>query len=423
MIDPFAVALGLLSLAMMVSGLMRKGGIFGYPFLAGATFFGFILPQMPALAADPFLPEGAYARAASFTLLCAAASWWGWRAGDRPVAALDIVFDEKRLLLAAAAMSGIGAVFFFLFGRLPDEQRLMTLATGLPVIYLFFAKLLVYGFVTAVIAFAHRPSAAAAAIVLFDAAFVVDRLLLTGKRGELTEFVLAILLAFWFARGRAVPRGLAFAAVLAAAVLMNSTGSYRESVRGQGKPVWDEIARIDVAANFDEVLRNGGPEMRNAVLRIDHTNRTMELDYGTFHWNVLVFNFVPGQIVGHGLKNALLFPEPRAVDYAPVTGSTETGMADAFASFWWAGAIKFALVGWLLARVHRTALAGRAAAQIVYVLGIVPGMHAVTHHTQWVVSSWVNMLLLLGPFLLYAAVRRRDVPHASEAETEIPLRA
>ena len=82
-------------------------------------------------------------------------------------------------------------------------------------------------------------------------------------------------------------------------------------------------------------------------------------------------------------------------------------MADAVASFWWLGALKFMLVAYVLARVHRTAMQGWVPAQIVYILGITPGMHAVTHHTQWVLSGWVNMLLLLGPFLLYAASRPR----------------
>lgn len=407
MSDPWVWGLLAVSLGLMLSGLVRAGGIYGYPFLAGATFFGFILPQMPALAADPFLPEGAYARAAAFTLLCALACGFGWKAGDRPVAVLRGAFEERRLLQAAAAMSVIGAFFFFAFSRLPDEQRLATMATGTPVLYLFFAKLLVYGYVTAVVAFAHRPSLFALAIILFDSAFVVDRLLATGKRGEFAEFALAALLALWFSRRIAVPRGLALAAVLVASVLMNSVGTYRENVRGAGKVVWDDIARIDVLANFEEVLRNGGPEMRNAVLRIDFTDRTMALDFGAFHWNVLVFNFVPAQLVGPAIKQALIIPEALPPDYEPSIGSTETGMADAFASFWWLGALKFMLTAYVLARVHRTAMEGWVPAQIVYILGITPGMHAVTHHTQWVLSGWVNMLLLLGPFLLYAAARPR----------------
>jgi hypothetical protein len=405
--DPWVWGLLAVSLGLMLSGLARAGGIYGYPFLAGATFFGFILPQLPALAADPFLPEGAYARAAAFTLLCALACGFGWKAGDRPVAALRGAFDERRLVHAAAAMSLVGAFFFFAFSRLPDEQRLATMATGTPVLYLFFAKLLFFGYVAAVVAFAHRPSLFALAVILFDAAFVIDRLLATGKRGELTEFVLAALLALWFARRIAVPRALALAAVLVASVLMNSVGPYRESVRGAGKVVWDDIARIDVLSNFEDVLRRGGPEMRNAVMRIDFTDRTMALDFGAFHWNVLVFNFVPAQLVGASTKQALIIPEVRPPDYEPAIGSTETGMADAFASFWWLGALKFVLVAYVLARIHRTASDGWVPAQIVYILGITPGMHAITHHTQWVLSSWINMLLLLGPFLLYAAARSR----------------
>ena len=88
------------------------------------------------------------------------------------------------------------------------------------------------------------------------------------------------------------------AGVLLGTFLMNSMGDYRAITRANSGPIWQEIGQIDVSANFRTTLNEGGPEVRNAILRIDHTASSLEFDYGKFHWNRLVFNYVPSQLVG-----------------------------------------------------------------------------------------------------------------------------
>lgn len=51
-------------------GLLRRERIYQFPFLVGVITFSFILPQIPALAADPFLPHGAYVKTIAFSILC-----------------------------------------------------------------------------------------------------------------------------------------------------------------------------------------------------------------------------------------------------------------------------------------------------------------------------------------------------------------
>lgn len=96
-----------------------------------------------------------------------------------------------------------------------------------------------------------------------------------------------------------------------------------------------------------------------------------------------------------------------ARDYNALTGTTETGMADAFQSFWYFGALKFFLIAYLLARLWASAKEGQAAGQIVYMLSIVPAMHVVSHQTDWVIMAWVHMVLFLVPSLALAAVPAR----------------
>ncbi len=393
-------------IALMVQGLRRRDGIYGFPFLAGATFLGFIVPQMIGLTNDRFLPVGAFEQTAIFTILCAIMCGLGWIAGDRPAAGFRWVFDETRLLRVAAFISLFGAYFYYALSRLPPEARLSTMPSGTAVMYLFFARMLTYGFIVAVLCFVRKPSRIALAIALFDSVFVIDRIMMGGKRGEFIEFGLAILLAAWFHRRWALPRTLALVAVLLSILGLNSVGDYRNNTREQNGPTLEGLAQIDVVANFQEVLKNGAPEMRNAIFLINAYSETQEWDYGAFHWNVLVWNFVPAQLVGQTLKQSLVIPTFNDRNYTPDLGSTETGMADAFGSFFYFGALKFFAIAYFLARVYRAASSGWVLAQIIYILSIPSGMLAITHHTQWIPSTLVQFALLFLPLLFIARVRR-----------------
>ena len=257
-------------LVLIVSGLIRRGGVYQYPFLAGATFLGFIAPQLPALADDRFLPAGGLAMTLVMAIFCAICCGAGWIAGSRPIRSLmRWTLDEQRLLWAAAAFSLIGALFFLRISRLPEEVRLATQPSGTIVVYLFFAKMIVYGFVLAVLCFAFRPSKLAAAIILFDAVLMLDRVVHTAKKGELSEFALALLLAAWFQRGLVAPRIVMVAAVLFASLALNSTGAYREIARSSTGLTWSALTQIDVVRNFETVVQEGGPEVRNAVVYIN----------------------------------------------------------------------------------------------------------------------------------------------------------
>jgi hypothetical protein len=93
--------------------------------------------------------------------------------------------------------------------------------------------------------------------------------------------------------------------------------------------------------------------------------------------------------------------------YVPTLGTTETGMADAFGSFWYIGAIKFFIVAYLLGRCYLAAVAGNTVYRLLYMLTLTPAMLTITHHTQWVLSTWVHMAMLLLPFLVLAKVNIR----------------
>jgi ABC-type multidrug transport system fused ATPase/permease subunit len=411
--------LAAVSLMMLRSGLDHRGGIFEYPFLAGATFLGFVLPSLPGLMQDRFLPPGALTLAIAFTTGCAGMCIVGWRAGRKPIAWMArLELDETRALWAAAALSVMGAFFFHKLGDLPDDIKNQTMASGLPTIYLFLAEAVFYGFALAVLCCARSASRLAVAIVGFDLLILGSRVLVTGKRGETTQIALIILLALWFRRNYAFPRIPALIGIVAASLSVASVGDYRGLVKNDdyNAPAWSQVANIPLVENFKTLLANGGDEMRNATLRMADINNRQSFDFGLYNWDALVWAFVPAQLLGADFKQALLFPVPAQPDlnYQPSVGTTETGMTDAFASFWYFGVLKFFLIAYAMGRLYRTALSGAFVAQLVYMLSVTSSILAITHYTQWIFNTWIGMgLLLTGPLLFS---RRRQASGSASAQ-------
>lgn len=396
----------LVTLALIVEGFVFRERFYQFPFLAAMMTFTFILPQAPGVSIDPFLPEGGYVKVCVVAVLALLLLRIGWSQRREPPASLNQVYSENHLLVAAAAFSVIGAYFYVKLSSLPGDISVGVQMSGAPVMYLFFARLLVYGLTIAVLCFVRRPSTAAGLIIAVDVSLYLERILITGKRAETLELALIFALALWFYRGWLVPRWTVLLLLVAGIFGTTSMADYREITRRNASFEWGEIQKIDVVDNFNKLLKSGGPELRNAVVRIDHIDRTLEFDYGAAHWNRLVFNYVPAQLVGTTVKDSLMLTTPSlGRDYHPLTGTTETGMTDAFQSFWYFGALKFMLLAYLLNLLWASANAGSTTAQIIYILSIVPATHAISHNTDWVLNVWVHMVLFLLPVLFVARLR------------------
>lgn len=396
-------------MGLLAWGMIEKRRVYEFPFHIGAVTFAFVLVQVPGLAHDRFVPEPAFNKTVAFMILCLIACWLGWRRNAKPFAIFNVTFRERGLLIGAAFLSIIGAYFFYALSRLPGEVTIAVQMTGVPVIYVFFSRLLVYGLAIAVLCLVNRFSYTALAIVVFDLFFFLDRIVIGGRRADSAELMMIFALALWFYRGVAIPRWVALSGVVIGTLTMNSFQDYRTITKENAGPVWEEVAKIDVLANTRTVLAQGGEEFRNAIRRVSYADETMRFDFGLAHWNNLIFAFVPAQLLGAQFKSKLMIAFPSlAKDYNPVLGTTETGLADAFQSFWYFGAVKFFALAYVLRRILASAEAGQFAAQFTYVLSVVPAMHAISHKTDWVLLIWVHMLLFALPVLAFAIVSKRN---------------
>ncbi len=88
--------------------------------------------------------------------------------------------------------------------------------------------------------------------------------------------------------------------------------------------------------------------------------------------------------------------------HVPLTGSTATGLSEAFASFWYFGALEFLLIGLFMGRWYRAAVAGNIAAQVSVILLMTAALESITHSTEVFLSDVLVLGLFLLPVLLIA---------------------
>ena len=400
------------SLVLLGGGFWRRGGFYSFPFLAAAMFLTFVLPQIPGLVGDRFMPpDGALTRAVFFSWLCLVMCAAGWALGRQSGTGRDFSFSEGRLLAYSAVLSLTGAYFFHKFGQLDDDQRLRGFLTGTAVAYLFFAKLLTYGLAIALLCFARRRSWMALWIILFDGVFYFDRIVIAGRRGDAAELALMVALALWFQRRYVVPRFVVAVSLFFTVIGLLTAGEYRNATYyGGGRPDWQAVLNINPAENWRKLLREGGPEFRNLAFSLSYISENNAYDFGATHWNTLVHSYVPAQLIGSAHKESFYIRTPAqySLDYRPAPGTTPTGMMDAFSSFSYFGCLKFALVAALLAGIYTRAMRGNTVMQLLYMLSVMPAMLVVTHFTNEILIAWVHISFFMIPGLLFARIRTRD---------------
>jgi hypothetical protein len=415
----FLLILGTACAGLLAWGLTRPGGICEFPFLAGAVFGGWVLPQAVGLLNDTTLPAGALTKTLLMSVLCLAMGVAGYRVAGRvrgsPLLWEGMYVSERRITMAAAGMAVLGSYFLFMIGRLPSEMTAGAWS-GLPVRYHFFGKMVNVGFALGVILYLTTRSRLALGAAFFAGTFLAQKILFGGRRGVAVEFAMVVLCGLWFVRRWTPPRWSVPVLLTAGTLFTFSTGQYRSSVLHRADAsttLTQRILRVDYTENMNQVLTQGAPELRNAAFRIASKDRNWDFDYGRSLWNSLVFRYVPAQIVSRRAKESLLFELPpeevsSTFGYIESFGTTRTGMSDTFESFWYFGSITFFLIGYVMHRLYGAAEGGCFVSQVFYVLVVGYALHAITHSTHWFWLAWPHMLLFMVPVLVWSRARIGD---------------
>src|SRR5271156_3874685 len=246
---------------LLLWGLQEKGRIYEFPFLAGATWTGFVLLQLIGLRNNEDLPENALNRTIIMAILCAAMCWLGYQWSRRPLRRFNWPLDDDKLLCASTVLTLAGAWFFYKISRLSEDLTGASLWTGLPVAYTFFASVLSYGFALAALVGARQKSKRALGIAIFGSLFYLDRIFLAGRRGVTLEFTFIILLSIWFTQRRCLPRAVMLAGLVCGTLALHSTGDYRAVAMSEGPFQWRQLQEIPLVENLQHEFQEGGSEV------------------------------------------------------------------------------------------------------------------------------------------------------------------
>ena len=408
-----AVCIGLLGW-----GLARPERVYQYPFFMGGIFVSFILPQAIALINNPGpVTQEALERVLLMACLCGAMCWIGYELPPNSslLRKLDISLDHRKLFFGGIVFVLIGYITAFLIFQLPEAVRNNSQWTGIITIYAFFGGLVYPGFTIILLSTLQRPTPAKILLTAISAALPIHAIVLFGRREPTATFILTIGLCLYFFYRYVPPRWLAIAMITVALLVIPLTGDYRSIAKTNN---WDRLLDIQPIENLQKFVEKGDVlEFRNAALLIDAASITGRYGYGTDYWNSFIFRFVPAQILGKNFKNALQFKISIVnynyqilYNYDIPSGSTFTGIADAFVQFNYFGSLFFLVLGHLfkslwISAIHRYSITS----QLFYVSFVTPAMISVTHGTTRFPQDLIFYYIFLGALIIYSRQKTSSI--------------
>lgn len=407
--------LALVALAIGLYSTRRRSGVFQFPFLAASVVLGWALPQLIGLALNEPGLQGPISKTIFYTIVFLIFGWIGYVSNRRPARLMPRAYARSRLLLAGYLLSFFGAYFFFRVSSLSAEATALNGGqwTGSITIYAFFATTLSVGTTIAMVLVARRPDAASLFLLLFGLTFILHRVFVAGRREDAMDLFVMILYFTWFRFRWVPPRWSVFALIVFGALFVASVGEYRTAMRlaevsGQTGSGFSSVAQIDFVGNFAKIVSDPMhyQELLNAVMIIEGVERSGKLDLGLSLWNGFVHRYVPGQLVGYDVKTGLSFPLANVafdeMGHVFYTGTTWTGMAESFRSFWYFGVLEFFLIGRIMNRWYRAAEGGNVAAQIIVVLLTTKSILTISHGTNLFFVEFVFIAVFVSPALYFA---------------------
>lgn len=395
---------------------VEKSRVYQYPFLATLVWFSFILPQFLGLINSNEVGKLALIKTLFFSLLCLIGLYIGYFRGFRVrLKNNNQYFSLKRIWFSGILLFLIGSIGFFIINRFPEEAK-SSQWSGLVVAIYFFASNLKYALAISLMLFLSSIrmnrfyKLTLFMVLVFSLLLYLDRIVFLGRRGDALEVFFIITLSFFFMRNLVLKRNALILVALLGMIGLFSTWQYR-SLMQESNSLAATLNNINFADNFETISEEGGEEVKNAVMMIDSVDDSFIFDFGAFNWNILIFNYVPAQLVGSDFKESLQINTVDPISivhsrYEKAIGATKTGLSDSFYSFWYFGWIKFFIIGYLMAIIYRKAVSNNFMWQLFYMLILTSSLHAITHHTQWFFSPWVHIFIFLYPLLKFSETKK-----------------
>ena len=231
--------------------------------------------------------------------------------------------------------------------------------------------------------------------------------------GLAAELCLIIVLALWLNHHWLPSRKIIISILCFGVLFINSIGDYRNTVVTDDftvrVDVLDQVLEIDYFGNLKRRFSEDAPDLINAVYRIEAVDQSLELDYGLGLYNRFIDFYVPRQWIGEESKKALIINigtrDYGKFNHIPISGTTLTGIATAFSSFWYLGMFIFFLIGRIMNLWYRAAQKDNIVAQIVVILVSYSSIIAFPFSTHTFFLKFIQVFAFLMPVLVWSRIR------------------
>ena len=403
-----------LCIAIIGWSIIRLERIYQFPFFMAATFLSFILPQAIAIAKEPgvFVSESALDRMLIYTSLCVAMCWIGYQSppNHKWLAKLNIPIDEDKLLKIGIVLLIFGHLCLFTISHVGIQFSEQGTWTGPATILIFFAGVLNIALPLFLLRTLKNPSLMNMALTAIAALPKLQVIILYGRRQPTIAFLVAVGLCLFIAKHYIPPRFLLVVLIPISAYIIPTIGNLRgrfwELVFAGN---WDTIQSVS-QEGLGGIMEGKILELRNATLVMDYATQFAQYGYGKQLWNAVIFQYVPGQLLGKEFKQSLQLSNNIDLvgfyGYQSSTGTTLTGIGDSFIDFGFLGCLFFALMAYLfktlwVSTVQEKSIIGT----LLYISLIDSAMLGITHGIGRFVNEFIfkcGVLFLISYYCKYS---------------------
>ncbi|MER8680397.1 hypothetical protein [Mesorhizobium sp. M1405] len=405
----FVILLGT-TCGILIGAFSQPYGYLKLPPLCAAVYAGWLLPQLWQLRGQLGNLDVTYLAILNvFFAACLFSVHIGWRWGIGAEAyqlartPVRVPASERDIIRVTGFVTLVAWSMWIAMGMRSLDERNETMWSGpLTIMYFFFNLKMLSMFLSTYLLLRFK-SRIGVILFLANVALYFPLVLVYFRRRAMLELFMAISLAFWFARRALLPRIAILLGMPVGTIIVFAVGALRALARGDGTLEWRmpslaDISAIDFWSLTPFVSDQQSPEVTNAFYLV---RLSSELGYHTFgasSWNRLIFQWVPAQIVGADLKNALMIDVDvgralvDALNYSGRTGSTSTAMAQAYVEFGPFGIVFFVATAYVLGRWWVRANQGSVWAMALYACALPLGVIMPTSYPIVV----LNFMLLYG---------------------------
>lgn len=425
----YFVIILLLTFAGIIWGLLDTRRIIEAPFLYATGMMIILCPQLYVAASGAIqVPDEAYRVYCIMVILCTVALYIGYfqtpaAQRRRPRSAKRRVLDHRRLysLGLACGLAGIfGAYQLSRMGTITEFR-------GWAVYWLNLMALVVPGIILMLVAYVHAPRLARLVPVLFFLYLPLTWVFNSGRREVTLTLPLMIVMPFLiYKRNLRAPRWAIGVGFLVAFIVVYAFPQWRKSFDQH-----DYLATIrgnPPSVLFDNMLHgnNGNPlEITDGMIMTGARYELENYEYGKSLYNQVVQNYVPGSLIGYGLKNSLFIGRGVSQEWVsevyniPVASYTaKSGYEDLFSQFSFFGCIVMYLIGREFRKVHQSAMRDWDIRAIIFLCFFISfpaciAYGSITMNVSLAIPEIVLMLLAFRLCVKAEAVdsRRANPPH------------